>query len=322
MLAFATRVLMGVVALLYLSAAAHAQPLEKLKLGSLTVPATPPVINNIIKAQKFDAKNGLDIELVLYPSISAYYAGLATGEVDVLIGGPTYFQKFWLEGVPIRIVATGITLSDLSIVTKNSAFKSLADLKGKTLAADMGSGQFQVLSIVAKSLGIDLRKDIQVINANYAVSRAQLAADRVDAAMMIEPITTMMLTENPALNLIFHAEKAWQTMTGGITGWELVYAMRSDTIKARPQVVKKFIDTLKDTSVFMREHSSAADKIVSETTKLPAGTIKAAIAGRRLNFLPLPIGAAEKKSLLDMMQRAVDAQFHPKMPSVEIFHAD
>ncbi len=322
MLALAPRVLMGVAALLCFAATALAQPLEKLKLGNLTVPSTPPMINNIIKAQKFDTKNGLEIELIQYPSISAYYAGLATGEVDVLIGGPTYFQKFSLEGVPIRIVATGVTLSDLSIVTKDRALKSLADLKGKTLAADMGSGQFQVLSIVAKSLGIDLRKDIQVINANYAVSRAQLAADRVDAAMMIEPITTMMLKENPALNLIFHAEKAWGIMTGGNTGWQLVYAMRSDVIKTRPHLVKKFINALKDTGEFIKQNPDAADKIVSETTKIPAGTIKAIIADQRLTFQPLPIGTVEKKSLLDMMQRAVDAQFHPKMPSVEIFHAD
>lgn len=322
MSAVASRILMGAAALACFATASLAQPVEKLKLGTLTVPATPPVINNIIKAQKFDTKNGLEIELVAYPSISAYYAGLATGEVDVLIGGPTYFQKFWLEGVPIRIVATGITLSDLSIVTKDRAIKSIADLKGKTLAADMGSGQFQVLSIVAKSLGIDLRKDIQVINANYAVSRAQLAADRVDAAMMIEPITTMMIKENSALNLIFHAEKAWGTMTGGSTGWQLVYAMHNDVTKARPLVVKKFIRTLMDTAAFMKEHPDAADKIVSETTKLPAGTIKTAITDQRLTFLPLPIGSAEKASLLDMMQRAVDAQFHPKMPGVEIFYAD
>lgn len=322
MLALGSRVFMGVVVLLCFAATALAQPLEKLKVGSLTVPSTPPVINNILKARKFDTKNGLEIELISYPSISAYYAGLATGEVDALIGGPTYFQKFWLEGVPIQIVATGITLSDLSIVTKDHAIKSLADLKGKTLAADMGSGQFQVLVIVAKSLGIDLRKDVKVINANYAVSRAQLAAERVDAAMMIEPLTTMMLSENPALNLIFHAEKAWETMTDGGTGWELVYAMRSDVIKARPQLVKKFINALKDTGAFMKEHPDAADKIVSETTKLPAGTIKKTIVDQRLAFLPLPIGSAEKKSLLDMMQRAVDAQFHPKMPNAEIFHAD
>src|SRR6267154_1064994 len=88
-------------------------------------------------------------------SIPAFYAGFATGETDALIGGPTILQKFYQEGVPLRIFGTGFTLSDLAIFAKDDKIKSLADLKGKQLAADMGSSQFQVIKMYANATGIE-----------------------------------------------------------------------------------------------------------------------------------------------------------------------
>ena len=63
-----------------------------------------------MKARGFDAKNGFELDIHAYPSISAFYAAFATGETDALIGGPTIFQKLYQEGVPLRIIGTGFTL--------------------------------------------------------------------------------------------------------------------------------------------------------------------------------------------------------------------
>jgi hypothetical protein len=52
-----------------------------------------------MKAKGFDAKNGFELDIHAYPSISVFYAGFATGETDALIGGPTIFQKLYQEGV-------------------------------------------------------------------------------------------------------------------------------------------------------------------------------------------------------------------------------
>jgi NitT/TauT family transport system substrate-binding protein len=278
-----------------------------------------PIVANLLKARGFDAKHGFELENRPYPSISAYYAGLATGEIDTLIGGPTYFQKLRLERVPIKIIATGAKLSDLVIVTKNPAIKSLADLRGKQLAADMGSGQFQVLSIYARSKKIDLGKDITLVNANFAVSRAQLAADRVDAAMVIEPIATLMIKENPALNIIFNGNEAWKELTGK-EGWELVYAMREDSIARAPDMPKRFIAALQDVAAFMRSDPDAADKIATETVKLPAGVLKDAVASKRWDFEVHPAWEGERAVIWDMFERAVAAGFHPKLPDEAIIY--
>ena len=115
--------------------AARAQSKVKIRVAALTLPVFNPIIVNIMREKGFDARHGLDVEVRPFPSISAFYAAFATGEVDTtVVGGPTVFQKMRNEGVPLRIVATAVPLSDLVIITADPAVRSVTDLKGKTLA--------------------------------------------------------------------------------------------------------------------------------------------------------------------------------------------
>src|SRR3974390_440922 len=122
---------------------AQAQQKPVIKVSSLTLPVFNPLVWNVMKARGFDAKHGFEFDIHSYPSIAAFYAAFATGETDALIGGPTIFQKLYQEGVALRIIGTGFTLADLVIFAKDASIKSLADLKGKQVAIDMGGSQFQ-----------------------------------------------------------------------------------------------------------------------------------------------------------------------------------
>src|SRR5579862_9392735 len=85
---------------------AGAQDKPRLRAASLTLPVLNPIVVNILKQRSFDTKHGFELEPKPYPSIAAFYAALATGEVDTLIGGPVVLQKLRSEGVPVKIVAT------------------------------------------------------------------------------------------------------------------------------------------------------------------------------------------------------------------------
>jgi ABC-type nitrate/sulfonate/bicarbonate transport system substrate-binding protein len=97
----------------------------------------------------------------------------------------------------------------------------------------MGGSQFQVVKIYANAKGIELGKDITVVNANFAVARAQLEADRVEAALVIEPLASIILKQNPSWKVIFNGAEGWKEITGQ-DGWEIVPAMRTDAIQRIP----------------------------------------------------------------------------------------
>jgi NitT/TauT family transport system substrate-binding protein len=300
---------------------AYAQTKPKITVSSLTLPVFNPLVWNIMKAKGIDTKHGFELDIHAYPSISAFYAGFATGETEVLIGGPTILQKLYQEGVPVRIVGTGFTLADLVIFTKNDAIKSLADLKGKQLAIDMGGSQFQVTKIYLAAKGIDLGKDITVVNANFAVARAQLEAGRVDAALVIEPLASIIAKQNPSWQVIFNGAQGWKEISG-TDGWEIVTAMRADAIAKNPNAPKMLIAALQDVAAFMQSDTAEADRIANETLKLPPGILTAALESKRLQMIIKPAWEADsRKSIIDMMDRAVKAGFYDKMPDDKIIYA-
>jgi len=309
-------------AIVFVAATASvAQQKPKISVSSLTLPVFNPIVWNIMKARGFDAKNGFELDIKAYPSISAFYAAFSTGETDALIGGPTILQKLYQEGVPLRIFGTGFTLSDLAIFAKDDKIKSLADLKGKQLAADMGGSQFQVIKIYANAKGIDLGKDITVVNANFAVARAQLEADRVEAALVIEPLASIILKQNPSWKVIFNGAQGWKEITGQ-DGWEIVPALRADAIQRVPGSPKMLLAALQDVANVMHNETDAADKIAADSVKLPPGILKAAVDGKRLNMIVQPAwDAATRKSIVDMMERAVKAGFYRAMPDDKIIYA-
>lgn len=300
--------------------AALAQSKPVIRVSSLTLPVFNPLVWNIMKARGFDAKHGFELDIHAYPSISAFYAGFATGETDALIGGPTVFQKLYNEGVPLRIIGSGFTLGDLVIFAKDPKIKTLADLKGKQLAIDMGGSQFQVVKIYANAKGIDLGKDITVVNANFAVARAQLEADRVEAALVIEPLASIINKQRPDWHVIFNGAEGWKELTGD-AGWEIVPAMRNELIQKHPNAPKMLLAALQDVANVMHKETAAGDKIATETTKLPPGILTNAIESKRLQFIIKPVtDPAVHISLRDMMDRAVKAGFYPKAADEKIFY--
>ncbi|MGA8148725.1 MAG: ABC transporter substrate-binding protein, partial [Gallionellaceae bacterium] len=244
----------------------------------------------------------------------------ATGETDALFGGPTILQKLYLEGVPVRMIGTGLKLSDLVIFASNPAIKSLADLKGKQLAIDMGGSQYQMVKIYAAAKGIDLGKDITTVQANFPTARAQLEANRVDAALVIEPLGSLILKTHPGWKIIFNGAAGWKEITGE-DGWEIVPAIRADAIQKMPDAPKKLLAALQDVADFIVKDTAAADKIANETTKLPPGILKTAVDAKRWEFVVRPATGADRKVLIDMMQRAVKAGFYTKMPDEKIIYA-
>jgi ABC-type nitrate/sulfonate/bicarbonate transport system substrate-binding protein len=301
--------------------AVRAQDKPVIKVSSLTLPVFNPLVWNVMKARGFDAKHGFTLDIHPYPSIAGFYAGFATGETDVLIGGPTIFVKLAQQGVPLRIIGSGFTLADLVIFAKDPNIKSLADLKGKQLAIDMGGSQYQVVKIYCAAKGIDLGKDIVVVNANFAVARAQLEAGRVDAALVIEPLASIITKQHSDWHSIFNGAVGWKEITGE-AGWEIVPAMRADAIKRVPKSPQMLLAALQDTAAEFERDTAGADKIAHDTLKLPPGILTAAVESKRLQMIVKPAwDPAVKKSITDMMERAVKAGFYDKMPDGNIIYA-
>jgi NitT/TauT family transport system substrate-binding protein len=289
------------------------QQLTKVKMARLAFPSMSSLMLDVLKARGIDKKHGIDLETVSQSAVSVYYASIASGEAELIVGGPHVFQKMMLEGVPIKIAATWAPLNILSVITGDPAINSISDLKGKTIAADMGSSEYQITAIYGRKQGLVFGQDVTVVQAGPPLARAQLQAKRVDAAMIWEPTTTLALRDNPAFRVIMSGDAAWKAIANA-RGWDLVLAMRKDFLERNAQLVPRLITMFQDTQQHIRRNPDDADEIVSKSVTLPRGIFKEAVESGRLVFEVVPAWEAERAVIWDMFKVAVETKYLPKLP--------
>jgi ABC-type nitrate/sulfonate/bicarbonate transport system substrate-binding protein len=268
---------------------------------------------DVVKDQGLDRKHGIDLEPQSFGAVSAYYAALATGEVDMLPAGPHVLQKMRLEGVPIRATLTYARLSALAVISGDPAVKTIADLKGKSIAADMGSSEYQILSLYGRSQGVVFGKDVTVVQAGPPLARTQLQSKRVDAAMTWEPSATLTLRDNPQYRTILTGDTAWKQIAKA-DGWELIVAMREDFLRRSPDAVPRLLRMLQEGQRFIESNTDAADRIVAGSVKLPPGVLKEAVQAGRIVFDIRPAWEGERAVIRDMFRIAVESGYLPKLP--------
>jgi NitT/TauT family transport system substrate-binding protein len=142
-------------------AAAAAGPLKKITFAwNAGAPCLVGV--TVAKEKGFFAKNGLDVDLINYSgSTDQLLETLATGKADAAAGMALRWLKPLEQGFDVKIVASthGGCLRLLAPTASN--IKSLADLKGKTIAvSDMNSPGKNFFSIQLKKAGLDPNTDV------------------------------------------------------------------------------------------------------------------------------------------------------------------
>ena len=311
--AFVTSGMLAACAMMLGAPPAETQEPIKVKIARRAFPSRTTLMGDGGQAQGLDRKPGLDLEPQSFGAVSAYYAALATGEVDMLPAGPHVLQKMRLEGVPIKAALTFARLNALAVITGDPAIKTITDLKGKTVAADMGSSEYQILALYGRSQGVVFGKDVTVVQAGPPLARTQLQAKRVDAAMTWEPSATLTLRDNPEYRTILTGDTAWRQIAKA-DGWELILAVREDFLKRSPQAIPRLQRVFQDGAQFIKSNADAADKIVTASVKLPPGVLKDAVGSGRLVYDIQPAWEGERAVIWDMFKVAVDIGYLPKLP--------
>ena len=199
----------------------------------------------------------------------------------------------------------------MSVISGDPAIKTIADLKGKTIAADMGSAEYQTLAVYGRTQKLVFGTDISVVQAGPPLARSQLQAKRVDAAMLWEPTTTLALRDNPDYRVILAGDKAWAEIAKTV-GWDLVLAMREDFLRSKPQAIPRLLSMFQEAQSWYKANLDEADKILAESIKLPAGTFKDAVASGRLAYDIRPAWESERDAIWNMFKIAVDAGYLSK----------
>ncbi len=293
---------------------AHAQALEKLTIVIFSPPSLGALLPPVIKAQKFDAKHGMDITFA-ERTPDAYATQFNSGEFKV--GGSASLTTLGLADVRGVKVKYLFNLFDYwgAVVTSRDSVKSLKDLEGKDIAGARSTTNYQMYEFFARKQGVDVSK-VKVVNTAPPGLISYAIADRADAVQLWEPAYTLMMTKKPTIRTIdLGIAKAWKAF-GGNTVPYLGVGAHADWADANPASVQKLYSIYKDAVDWVQKNPDDAAPLLAKGA--PPAEIKAIAAMIKSNerlAMKLTRPTDVRKDIELVYKAGMEINYLPSMPS-------
>jgi len=176
------KIIIAMVALLTLSFSAEA--LDRIRI-SVSNPNMPNLTAAMAQKRGFFKDENIDAEIIrMNPNVAI--TALATGDIDycqlfgAVVGGA-------IAGLPVRIVAGFLDNWPMTLIAQPE-FKSLKDLKGKTLGiSSFGATPDLGARMMIKQAGLDPEKEIKVLALGSDAARITALTQRVVDVIVISP---------------------------------------------------------------------------------------------------------------------------------------
>ena len=262
----------------------------------------------IIKARgdldKALREKGVTVKWVEFPAGPQLLEGLNVGSVAFGEAGeaPPIFAQAANANLVYVANQPPAPLAEAIIVPKDSAIKSIQDLKGKKVVLNKGSNVHYLLLKVLEANHLTL-KDIEVIYLPPADARAAFEKGIVGAWVIWDPFLAA-------------AEKqlgAKVIATGqGPNGQKLVsnhqfYLSDRKFAEQHPDILKAVVNELNTTTQWVSQHQSDAAKLLEKPTGLPLDILNTSIS--RMGFGVTPISNEVAKE----QQFVADAFYQQKL---------
>jgi NitT/TauT family transport system substrate-binding protein len=295
---------------------ARAQALTKLDVLVFSPPSLSAFLPPIIKAQKFDQANGLDLS---FPERTpdAYSTQFNSGEFQV--GGAGTLQLIGnadTKGVKVRYL---FNIFDYwgAVVTSRDNIRTLKDLEGKEIAAARATTNYQMFEFFAKQQGVDVSK-FKVINTATTGLVSYAIADRADAIQLWEPAYTLLKSKKPGIRTLdMGVEKVWKDFAKASPRIPyLGVAAHAEWVDAHPDLVKKLYATYKAAAEWTQKHPDEAAPLMFPKSP-PADQKEIASLIRANDRLGISLaGATEIRREIEAVYKAgVALGYLSKMPS-------
>jgi NitT/TauT family transport system substrate-binding protein len=180
------RSVLGVVAFVLIAAmgSAFAQAPITVKVG-LEASGTFSWVAYAMKRYGLDKKYGIDLQSVKYATKQASRLALREGTVDIVVDDFIGVVQDRNAGIPVQAVYPYSKATGGVVVRADSPIKTIADLKGKTIAAaNLGDKSLLILrALTTTKYGFDPMTDGKVLSAAPPLMTQLLASGKIDAAI-------------------------------------------------------------------------------------------------------------------------------------------
>jgi ABC-type nitrate/sulfonate/bicarbonate transport system substrate-binding protein len=273
-----------------LGAAARAQDIPTIRVG-WTIPAEEAKYTMMRRPAEFTALGKTyKIEWSQFQGTSAISQALAAGAIDCGTQGVLPIAQGTIAGsLDVDIVAQHVnekpgSFSVYWAVKDDSPIKTVADLKGKTIGISIIKGGTQApLDLALRKAGLDIEKDVKLVEVTFPLSEDALRSGRVDAVNMNQPFAARAEAKG-GIRKLFAVADVLPNMV------HILEACRKDFLAQKPDLARMYIKDLTQGSKLALANREQTLKVVSETMKVPVPVLETYLL--KDNDFDRPVGAA------------------------------
>ena len=201
---------------------------------------------------------GLDVELIRM-NANVSVTALATGDIDYTMVFASVVRGA-LRGMPMRVVASYMDSSTHLLIARPE-FKTIRDLKGKTLAVSTYGATSDVAArMMMKQGGIDPEKELKIIPLGGERSRyAALKEGIVDVAVLSPPTDTE--AQRSGLRVLSRFFEHFKLPFTGV-GTNL------KKLKEKPDEVRRMVKALLRANLFVRSNREGTIQTLMDWVKV------------------------------------------------------
>jgi ABC-type nitrate/sulfonate/bicarbonate transport system substrate-binding protein len=204
---------------------------------------------------------------------------LASKNVDAIDMSFALAAKAFEDGVPCKVTGVATAVLGAIVAHKEAGLTRVEDLKGKKVAAIVGSSTFfDIRALTLKGYGMDLQKDVQIVTATAPPDMATMLAKKdVEAIIAWQPISDQVVLRGDGVYLAKQID-LWRKATGRAQGFpvHVCYLVSNEFIQKSPAFPKDLNDAQKDAVDIWYGKPDRAIDIVAEVTKLPRNVVEIA----------------------------------------------
>lgn len=262
------------------------QELVPITVGALAPPSLGAFLLPIIEQNKFDEANGLTITFDTRPA-TAYKTAYAAGEIQVgASAGVLDAALAAQQGVKHRMLFSTFDFWG-TVITEDPAIQSLADLKGKKIAAATVTTNYVMFQYFAQAAGLNM-DEVEVINTGTSGLVTYATARRADAVQLWEPAYTVLITQEPERFHIIDYAQDWAQISGVKQNPYLGVAAHDSWIEQNRALVPQLYATFTAAAEWVEQNPDAASRIVAKAFETDEKAMLAVIESGRLGLNVMP----------------------------------
>ncbi len=157
---------------------------EPIKLAVYPLPS--PYFEYAMESLELFTKNNANVELVEFAQYSDVIQALDSGSVDASIMGITEAVTPIANGLDLDIVLMTDYSAGMDGIVAAPGINSVKDLKGKTIATNIGTMNHMLLLTALEQAGLS-ELDVNITNMSEGDATAALVGGSIDAASIFDP---------------------------------------------------------------------------------------------------------------------------------------